>query len=492
MANNKTIPVCDLINAPLAKYNQAQDLMALPNALLGGTEGMRDAGVEYLPPEEGESQLKYESRLARSTLFEGYRRTIEKLVGEMVREQVAISDDVSEDVKDLLKNIDMKGNDITMFATMVARSGVHQGLVHILVEYPPSPGKTVEEHKKAGARPYWVMVKADQVIGWRNEDNGGVPKLTQVRIREYISKPDGKYGEKTVERVRLLEPGKWEVHEATKGSWAVAKDSDGQEMAGITNLDYIPIVSIPFGEPLSEMTTTPTLLPLAHLNRTHWQSSSDQRNILHYARLVTWFGKMLMTDDDDKVMFGANRLVQSQHPEGDLKAVEHNGAAIAAGRQDLEDLKTEMAMFGLSLMVGKTGTATATEKAIDKGENSSALYTWVRSFNSAIETAHKYTCKYLGIGEVKGSIKLNDDFTTILSGQDYEIIIKAFESGLLPRDLAIDELKRRGLINQEVDLVDLIAQLEDDQKKNTTLKALAGSFGPPRSGQPAPATQPVQ
>jgi len=491
MAANNVIAACDLINAPLAKFTQAQGLMELPNALMGGTEAMREAGTEYLPQEEGESAIKYDARLARSTLFEGYSRTIEKLVGEMFCEQVAISDDVSDDIKELLKNIDMKGNDITMFSSIVAKSGIHHGLVHILVEYPPSPGKTVEEHKKAGARPYWVMVKADQVIGWRYADRGGVQKLVQLRIREYVKKPDGLYGEKTVERVRLLEPGKWAVYEEVKGKWEIAKDSDDNDMAGATNLDYIPIVSIPFGEPTSEMTAVPTLLALAHLNRTHWQSSSDQRNILHFARLVTWFGKMLTTDDDDKVMFGANRLVQSQHPDGDLKAVEHNGAAIAAGRQDLEDLKTEMAMFGLSLMIGKTGTVTATEKAIDKGENSSALYTWVRSFNSAIETAHKYTCKYLAT-EAKGNIKLNDDFSTVLSNQDYEIIIKAFEAGLIPRNLAIEELKRRGLIKQEVDLVDLIAQLEDDQKKNTTLKALAGAFGAPRSGQQAPATQPVQ
>lgn len=479
MAAVKTaeISIGDSINIPLAAYTSARALMALPDTIMGGTEAMRAAGTTYLPQEEGESDMKYQGRLSRSTLLEAYSRTIEKLVGEMFREPVNISNDVSDELIEYLKNIDRKGNDLAAFCGDVMDAGIHEGVVHILVEYPPSPGPTKADHKAAGARPYWVLVKGSQVIGWRYEETRTGPKLVQVRIRETHSVKDGLYGEKQVERIRLLEPGKWAVYEGGESGWTLAKYDDGTPMQGTNSLTEIPLVTIFTGKRLTNMTAKPPLLPLAHLNHTHWQSSSDQRNILHYARLVTWFGKMIQEDDDGKVLIGANRMVRSESPDGDLKIVEHSGAAINAGRQDLEDIKTEMAMFGLSLMIGKTGGISATERAIDKGESDSALCRWVRALNSALQTALEISYRYLGEESV-GELKANDDFSGLLRSQDPVTIIQAYEAGLLSREVAIEELKVRGLITQEIDIVDLVAQLEEDQKKNSPdLRTLAGAFG---------------
>jgi len=430
MATKKVIVAAgDNIAAPHSKYNLHMEMLELPNTLMGGTEAMRAAGTVYLPQEEGESPVKYEGRLARSTLFEAYPRTIEKLVGEMFSEQIAVSEDMDEEVKEFFNDIDRNGNSVTMFCAKLMNDAIHEGLSHILVEYPPSPGKTVADHKAAGARPYWVHIKASQVIGWRFKNTPQGEQLVQLRIAEKHVKNDGKYGEKEVNRVRLLEPGKWSVYEDANGAWQLAKDEEGNEMQGVTNLDFIPFVTIMTGKAFGELKAKPPLLPLAHLNCTHWQSASDQRNILHYARLVTWFGRMLQKSDDGKILMGANRLVHSDDPQGDLKVVEHSGAAINAGRQDLEDLKTEMAMFGLSLMIGKTGDQTATEKAIDKGENSSALYLWATALNSALQTAVKYTGKYLK-KEVKGELKAKDDFSGVLSSQDPALIIQAYQANL--------------------------------------------------------------
>lgn len=471
-----TLSAGDDISAPLSAYTSARQAMRLPNALMGGTAAMRAAGKDYLFQETGETPEKYQARIDRSVLFEAYGRTIEKLVGEMFKEKISVSEDVADDVKDWLKDIDRQGNDITSFMVKAMTSGTHEGIVHILVDYPQSPGQTVEDHKKVGAQPYLVMVKSESLIGWRLKSTPGGSKLVQARIAETHTVPDGLYGQKEVERIRLLTPGAWEVHEKGERGWAIAVDEDGNEMKGTTNLSFIPMVTVWLGEPASEMTSKPPLMPLAYLNCAHWQSSSDQKNILHYARLVTWFGKMIDQDENGKVLMGANRLITSDSPDGDLKVVEHSGAAIEAGRQDLEDLKTEMALFGLSLLIGKTGTVTATEKGIDKGENDSALYGFVRALNSSLEQIFEYMHKYLN-REVKGEVKANDDFSGLLDRADNALLIKAFESELLPRSVVIDELKARGVLKTEIDLVDVISQLEEDQK---TKKETASLSGPPQ------------
>ena len=59
-------------------------------------------------------------------------------------------------------------------------------------------------------------------------------KLTQLRLLETVVEPEGKYGERTVEQVRILTPGAFEIHRR--------KDSGEFEVVdeGTTGLNEIP------------------------------------------------------------------------------------------------------------------------------------------------------------------------------------------------------------------------------------------------------------
>ena len=70
---------------------------------------------------------------------------------------------------------------------------------------------------------------------------------------------------------------------------------------------------------------------------------------------------------------GPNRLILSDDPSADLRFVEHSGAAIEAGRQDLRDLEERMAILGLDLIARRPGHMTATAKAIDAAQAHAAL-----------------------------------------------------------------------------------------------------------------------
>jgi hypothetical protein len=470
------------VSAPLTAYNDHRLLMALPNALDGGTATMRAAKMKYLPQEDGESETAYANRLARSVLNNSYARTIEKLVGEVFKEDIALSEDVPEQFEELVKDIDNEGNNLSIFCSDFLSTGIHEGVAHVMVEYPQVVGNTVEDHKKVGARPYWVEIKPGNVIGWRTESRAGRTVLTQLRVKETVEVADGTYGVKDEKRIRLYEPGSYEVFvEDGDGKWVTARDEGGSELKGNTNLEYIPLVTLKLGKSLTEMTGTPCLSDLAWLNLTHWQSGSDQRNILHYARLVTYFGKLLEVDENGKVIFGANRLIHSDDKDADLKVVEHSGAAVEAGRNDLLDLESAMAMYGLSLMMPKTGTTTATEKAIDKAENNSALGGWVAKLASALEQLLAYTCQYLKV-EADGQLIPNDDFNPA-GGTEASVLVEGYKCGLLPRQLVVEELIARGVIGQEIDLADLEKMLESDQRQEAMNGAFQ-SFG--ESGQGAP------
>ena len=83
----------DSPNYESEEYRAFLDVLALPEALMGGTDAMRAAGTIFLPQEEGESKDAYNSRVARSFLFGGFERTIGILTGEVFNKPVAVKED---------------------------------------------------------------------------------------------------------------------------------------------------------------------------------------------------------------------------------------------------------------------------------------------------------------------------------------------------------------------------------------------------------------
>ena len=224
----------DDVSQPLDAYTEHRNRMKLPDALMGGTKTMREAKTTYLPQEEGETTPAYEARLDRTTLTNYYKNSVSKLNGEVFKEQVTLSEEVPEQFEELVSNIDNEGNNLTTFISSFFKRAIHNGVAHIMVEYPEVEGITEHDHKQVGARPFWVEIKPINIIGWRFESINGKKKLVQLRVKEVVEKEDGKYGLKEVERIRYYYPGGYEVYELSgEGAWIVAKDEDGNEIIGI-------------------------------------------------------------------------------------------------------------------------------------------------------------------------------------------------------------------------------------------------------------------
>jgi hypothetical protein len=99
------------------------------------------------------------------------------------------------------------------------------------------------------------------------------------------------------------------------------------------------------------MAGAPALQDLADLNVAHWQSQSDQRNILHVARVPILFGAGIPDDVEGQPGFkvSAGSFTRATDPAAKLMFVEHSGAAIGAGDADLKNLEFQMQAMGLQL-----------------------------------------------------------------------------------------------------------------------------------------------
>lgn len=380
------------MSADVATPNDAYQAMEpewqLVRDLLGGTRAMRKAGPRWLPREPPESLEAYRIRLNRSVLFNGVGRALETLVGKLMAQPVQLLDPVDKDINALVGDIDLAGRDLSGFAADILKAALVDGVTHVLVDYPSDTAggqssASFADERRHAARPYLVHVPAADLIGWRLAPaDGGNSHLDRVRIRERVVEADGLWGERTIEQIRVLSPGAYALYRRPESATTGANEWQ-QVAGGETSYPGLPLFTL-YANRCGFMLGRPSLMDLAWLNLAHWQSSSDQRHILHVARVPILFGRNL-ADNGSDIEIGPNRLIFGNGDGADLKFVEHSGAAIAAGRQDLLDLEDRMAVLGLDLLRGRPGRETATARALDAERADCALAAVVRRLETLLE-----------------------------------------------------------------------------------------------------------
>lgn len=454
------------VSTPCAEYGKVAPLWKLPRTLMGGTKAMRAASIEYLPMEAAESADSYKARLGRSTLFNGFKKTVRDMTGKVFRKDIVLGDDVPPELKKYAENIDNAGRHLNVFAKDVFLDCMQPGIGFILAEMPPpltvgsGAGGVVTraDEQAANRRPYLCFIKAEDLIGWKTAIINGVATLIQARIKETHTVADGQFNEKTVPQIRVLEPGKWEIWRvATEGA---DKDKWVKVDEGVTSLAYIPLAPVYINR-TGFFTGEPPLEDLADLNVAHWQSQSDQRNILHVARVPILFGAGFQ--EDDTIEIGASRMVRASNVGTTLEYVEHSGQAIESGDKDLANLEFQMQTQGLQLLIPQPGGKTATGEVHDDAIENSQLAMMATALQDALEWAFGFMADYSMIAGDKdkkgGSIKVNKDFG-IAAGATADIpnILTAVRDGTIDKETAINELKRRGFLSDDVDPETVIAR----------------------------------
>lgn len=470
-------------------YDEMAERWALPLDLFGGTQAMRAAATRWLPQEPAETDAAYAVRLRRSFLFNGYRDTVRRLISYPFSRPVALGDDTPEAVAALAEDVDLQGTDLTQFARAMLLDGAILGLTHVLVDYPPADPtgqpRSIADEARDGLRPFFVHVCPINVIGWRSERIGGVETLTHLRIREAAVERDGEFGDVVVPRIRVFDLlpvvdshlGDTEVsHQVLWSLWKLApKSASTQEHGGwyfadsgvLTGVDRIPLVTC-YANATGFMQGTPPLEDLAWVNLAHYQSGSDQRNILRFARAGILFGAGFTEQDlgvTKRLEIGANRMLLSENPAAQLRWVEHTGAAIGAGRQDLVDLKDEMATLGLQPLVNKPGGITATQAAIDTARATCDLRAWARSLESTISQAFAVAAQWMGVHlDSPVVVTIDDDWgLSVGTAEDVRQLIELRRSRAISRDTLWAELRRRGVLDDEFDIEDEASRLQAEE-----------------------------
>jgi hypothetical protein len=399
------------------------------------------------------------------------------------QKEIQLADNVPAELVAFAEDIDLTCRHLNVFARDVLFDGLQVGGGYILVDLPPSVQRadglpaTLADEKAAGLRPFLVHITVENLIGWKSTFINGAETLTQIRIKECVTEPDGEFGERDVEQIKVFEPGKWTTYrKAATGDWQFYE-------TGTSRLPKITLVPF-YTERTGFMTFKPPLEKLADINVAHWQSQSDQRNILHVARVPILFGAGFM--EAEKIIVGAGSMTVTSNVNAKLGYVEHTGAAIDAGNRDLENLERQMEAMGLQLLVNKPGKQSATGEIRDDSKENSPLAMMARSLEDAIEQAFGYIAEYLGLGADKGGeVEVNKDFgVSSLRGD-----LAGLTAARAARDLSLEtyweELQRRDYLGPAFDPAVEKDRLANEAPALDGPNLLTEPGAPPKPGAPA-------
>ncbi|HZM00605.1 MAG TPA: DUF4055 domain-containing protein [Planctomycetota bacterium] len=474
-------------NAWVGKESVAYQRMAehwkLPDALLGGTRAMQEAGEVYLPREEGEERKAYQVRLQRSTLHGFYRGTLDQLAARPFGEPVTIrlgrdASQLPELLAPIEADADYSGSSLTQFGRRLLVDGLHRGLVHVLVEMPGDlRGLSVKAERQKGLHPYFCHVSARDLIGWtsrKDKSRSNREELTQIRIREtHAIEVDGV--ERDVEHVRVWNApvealaavaGRPAV-EGQLGTWQLwRRVGDGEDYAlvddGVHTFAGIPLVTVYFNR-TAFMEAEPCLADLAELEKAHWQSASDQSNILRYARVPKFAIEGLNEEARGRPTTMGVGQVLKLPPGAKAYWVEPQGNAIAAGRQHLLDLQAEMHSKALQPLMERTGSETATGQEIADKKSTSNLKAWVRSLEAGLLVGLRHAASVVSAKlPEKLAIDIFSDWAPpSLAFEEVRLLKEIRAMGDLSRQTFVSMLKGR-LLPEDLDVAKELSAIADE------------------------------
>jgi len=430
------------VNDPSTAWVNQEPHWGLIEHLLGGTYKIRKGHRKFLPQEPRELDESYDNRLQRSVLAPYYVRLERMLAGMLTRKPVRL-DDVSDQIREQLFDVDLQGNDLQTWLYNTSRICIRYGHVGVLVDAPKSGDN---------GRPYWISYTPRDILGWRTEMADGQQKLTQLRLFEKVLVPDGLYGEKQVEQVRVLTPGAFEIFQKDqKGDFRVIDE-------GTTSLSEIPF-SVAYSNRVGVLESFPPLADIAELNLQHYQVQSDLGNQLHISAvpMLALFGFPAAAEE---ISAGPGEALSL--PEGaSASYIEPGGNSYDAQFRRLDQIVSQINDLGLAAVMGaKLSAETAESKRIDRSQGDSTMMVVAQQMQDMIDNCLRFHADYLQESQAGSSLVNRDFMGARLEPQEIQALLQLYTAGTVTQETLLLQLEAGEVLGDDFDVE---AELEATQ-----------------------------
>ena len=434
---------------PFSKTRAVLDMTKsweIMKAVTYGTEYLRENSEAFLPLEPREDYDAYLSRVNRSVFSPYTQRLVRAATGLILRKPITvIGDPYWTDV--FVKDVDGCGSDLDEYARRLLICALTYGHSNTLVDFPaPTGARSLAEERNQNRRPYWIEVDPANIYGWRLDREVNYGKLIQVRIAEQAVVPEGDFGEKVFDQIRVIEPGQYKIFrkkETTKDmytqdeSFAGNFDSPANEKdyelveSGEFSLGEIPLVTVYAGK-TDTMTSKPPLLDIAYLNLAHFQRQADLIHSLHVASqpLLVMEG----WDDQTKDMAISVNYAMATQPGNKVYYVEPAASAFEAQAAEIQELQLQMATLGISTLSQQKFVAeSADARRLDRVDTNSMLSMVSLDLEQKVQKAFNLSADYLGLEPPEVKISRDFDIDRLI-GQDITALTSLFDQQVIDRE----------------------------------------------------------
>ncbi len=435
-------------DSPFTRTQAVLDMMKgweILKAVTLGTEYLRENSETFLPIEPREDYSAYLARVNRAVFSPFTQRLVRAAAGLILRKPISlVGDPYWTDI--FAKDVDGCGSDLDEYARRLLLCSLTYGHCHTLVDFPaPTGARSLAEERELNRRPYWIEVDPDNIYGWRLDREVNYGNLIQVRIKEKAVVPDGEFGEKVYDQIRVIEPGQYRIYrqaEAKKdmqGGYPYPNAFDATDAtsdyelveSGDYSLGQIPLVTTYAGK-TDTLTSKPPLLDIAYLNLAHFQRQADLIHSLHIASqpilvLEGW-------DDQTKDVTTSVNYAMATQPGNKVYYVEPAANAFEAQSNEIRELQMQMATLGISTLSQQKFVAeSADARRLDRVDTNSMLSMVSLDLEQSLQKAFNLAADYVGIAPPEVSISRDFDIDRLI-GQDVTALTALFDQGVLGRD----------------------------------------------------------
>ena len=462
------------VDSPFTRTRAVIDQMKgweIMKAVVSGTDYLRENSETFLPLEPREDYTAYLARVNRAVFTPYTQRLIRAAAGLILRKPISVTGDPYW-TEVFNKDVDGCGSDLDEYARRLVTCALTYGHSHILVDFPaPSNARSLAEERALNRRPYWIEVDPTNIYGWRLDRETNYGRLTQVRIGEKAVVPDGEFGEKVYDQVRVIESGRYRVFRQEEqklemqGPFPYPASFDQSDAtseyelveSGDFSLGEIPLVTI-YADKKDTMTSRPPLLDIAHLNLAHFQRQADLIHSLHIASqpmlvLEGW-------DDQTKDMAISVNYAMATQPGNKVYYVEPASSAFEAQTSEIQELQQQMATLGISTLSQQKFVAeSADARRLDRIDTNSMLSMISMDLESGLQKSYNLAADYLGIEPPEVKISRDFDLQRLI-GQDITAMAQLFQDQIIDREEFRDMLVQGEILPTAAESPDSASELQ--------------------------------
>ncbi len=455
-----------------------------------GQDAVHAATTTYLPKLNGQAPKDYESYVKRATFYNATWRTISGLVGMMLRQPPIIEAPAS--VIELLKDVDMAGTPLQVFAQDVCEQALTVGRLGILVDCPPitGPTATLADAQAQNIRPTLQVYRAEDVLNWKTGRINNRTVLMQVTLKEIELVAKDEYESVEEDRWRVLDlrqraakvgdntPSKPVYRQRLfkmKGGQANVKtlafEQIGEDI--FPRMNGQPMTFIPFqflgSDDVTSDVDEPPLIDLVDLNLAHYRVSADYEHGCHFTGLPTLFLAGFKKEMDDagnakEVYIGSESAIVSSNPDASASYVEVN--------HDFEPLlknlaakEQQMAVLGARMLEPqKKAPEAADSGSIRRKGEESMLSSVAQAISLGLTITLRWFTAFAGQAADGVKFELNRDFYPMrMDGATLSSLVSAWQQGAISDQTLFENLQQGEIIAQDTTLEDEQARIAAKQ-----------------------------